>query len=206
MKTQPPVISARREERGVVLFVALIVLIVMTLAGLALLRQLSAGSSIAGNIAFKENATYVADRGAEVAIQYLRPVFPAPPNDLAADAFPLGYASSWTDGDNVAAFPWTQGTKTFALLDDPLLLIEDIAKTNNTAEVFIQRLCRDANKSSLDPTQLCSDKLIDNPFRSHEGLGPTPGISTKTPSPYYRVTTRVVGPRGTMTYTQVMVQ
>ena len=49
------------------LFVALIVLIIMTLAGLALLRQMGAGVSIAGNIAFKENATSVADRGTEVA-------------------------------------------------------------------------------------------------------------------------------------------
>ena len=62
---------APRRERGVVLFVALIVLIVMTLAGLALLRQMAPASSIAGNIAFKENATSVADRGTEVALQYL---------------------------------------------------------------------------------------------------------------------------------------
>ena len=63
--------AAPRRERGVVLFVALIVLIIMTLAGLALLRQMTTGVSIAGNIAFKENATSVADRGAEVALQYL---------------------------------------------------------------------------------------------------------------------------------------
>ena len=37
----------------------------MTLAGLALLRQMGAGTSIAGNVAFKENATSVADRGTE---------------------------------------------------------------------------------------------------------------------------------------------
>ena len=51
----------RHHQQGVVLFVALIVLIIMTLAGLALLRQMGAGTSIAGNIAFKENATSVAD-------------------------------------------------------------------------------------------------------------------------------------------------
>ena len=56
---------APRAERGVVLFVALIVLIIMTLAGLALLRQMGAGTSIAGNVAFKESATSVSDRGVE---------------------------------------------------------------------------------------------------------------------------------------------
>ena len=53
------------------LFVALIVLIIMTLAGLALLRQMGVGTSIAGNIAFKENATSVADRGTEFANRWL---------------------------------------------------------------------------------------------------------------------------------------
>jgi len=55
--------SIRRQgQHGVVLFVALIVLIIMTLAGLALLRQMGVGTSIAGNVAFKENATSVAER------------------------------------------------------------------------------------------------------------------------------------------------
>ena len=57
MKPMSAVRHARRGQRGVVLFVALIVLIVMTLAGLALLRQMGAGTSIAGNLAFKENAS-----------------------------------------------------------------------------------------------------------------------------------------------------
>ena len=194
--------GVRHGQRGVVLFVALIVLIVMTLAGLALLRQMGVGSSIAGNIAFKENATYVADRGAEVAIQYLRPPFPALPNDLSANSFLNGYASSWVDGENPAALPW--GVNTLALADD--LIIKDIARTNNTADLFIQRLCAVAGRSSLDPAQVCSDKLVDNPFRSHGNSGSAAPVSSLTPSPFYRVTTRVRGPRGTMTYTQVLVQ
>ena len=193
--------GVRREQRGVVLFVALIVLIVMTLAGLALLRQMGVGSSIAGNLAFKENATFVADRGAEVAMQYLSPTFPALPNDLSADSAPNGYASSWVDGENPAALPWGAGT---ALADTPI--IQDIARTNNTADRFTQRLCSLANRSSLDPAQICSDKLVDNPFRSHGNSGSAAPIPSTTPSPFYRVTTRVRGPRGTMTYTQVLVQ
>jgi type IV pilus assembly protein PilX len=194
--------DGRRRQSGVVLFVALIVLIVMTLAGLALLRQLGVGSSIAGNVAFKENATYVADRGAEVAIQYLRPPFPALPNDLSVDSVPNGYASSWLAGEDPAALPW--GVSSLALTDDPI--IQDIAKTNNTADVFVQRLCQTPGLSSLSPLQICSDKLVDNPFRSHGNSGSAAPLPSQTPSPFYRVTTRVRGPRGTMTYTQVLVQ
>ena len=49
MKPRParaPRLAAR--QHGVVLFVALIVLIIMTLAGLALLRQMGVGTSIVG--------------------------------------------------------------------------------------------------------------------------------------------------------------
>jgi type IV pilus assembly protein PilX len=194
--------SGRRGQGGVVLFVALIVLIVMTLSGLALLRQMGVGTSIAGNIAFKENATFVADRGAEVAMLYIRP---APPvvRDTTADSPANGYWSSWVDGFDPKAYLW--GVRSMALADDPI--IRDIAQTGNTADVFIQRLCANAGMSALDPLQRCSDLPIDNPFRSHGGGLPYGGgINTVTPFPFYRVTTRVIGPRNTVSYTQVLMQ
>ena len=64
------------------------------------------GTSIAGNIAFKENATFVADRGAEVAMAYIKPPFPAPPTDTSADSLANGYWSSWVDGFDPIALPW----------------------------------------------------------------------------------------------------
>src|ERR1700712_1198303 len=85
-------VTPARRERGVVLFVALIVLIVMTLAGLALLRQMGAGTSIAGNVAFKESATSVADRGTEFARKWITDNY----SSNATDAFAAGYYSSWT--------------------------------------------------------------------------------------------------------------
>jgi len=196
--------AGRRGQRGVVLFVALIVLIVMTLAGLALLRQMGVGTSIAGNIAFKENATFVADRGAEVAMQYINPQFPLPPTDTSADSLANGYWSSWVDGLDPTALPW--GVRSLALADD--LIIRDIAQTGNTADVFIQRLCANAGMSALDPAQRCSDVPVENPLQSHGGGGSHygGGIGTTTPFPFYRVTTRVQGPRNTVSYTQVLMQ
>ena len=77
--------ASRRRQHGVVLFVALIVLIIMTLAGLALLRQMGVGTSIAGNVAFKENATSVADRGTEAARAWLIANLGIIANDSTAD-------------------------------------------------------------------------------------------------------------------------
>jgi len=189
------------KQRGVVLFVALIVLIVMTLAGLALLRQLGVGSSIAGNIAFKEAATYVADRGAESALQYINPPFPALPPDLNAESLANGYTSSWADGSDPAALPWNLART----VDLPELgAIQDIGETNNTARVFIQRLCANLGMNPLSPAQTCSDILMANPFQSHTPPGSMAPLPSTTPTPFYRVTTRVTGPRGTVSYTQVL--
>lgn len=184
--------SGRRDERGVVLFVALIVLIVMTLAGLALLRQMGVGTSIAGNIAFKENATYTADRGAEVAIAYLQ----LPTTDLTVDDAANGYQATWAAGLDPLALPWGSS---LALPDD------SVHPTGNNANFIVQRLCRNPG-SALDPAQRCSDVPMENPFRSHGNAGSGAGLPSTTPFPFYRVTTRVLGPRNTVSYTQVLMQ
>jgi len=186
--------TARGRQRGVVLFVALIVLIIMTLAGLALLRQMGVGTSIAGNVAFKENATSVADRGTEVARAWLIANSAITANDSTAD----GYLSSWgTGGVDPAAFDWAGSSKT---------LTDDVAQTGNTTRIIIQRLCETRNMSALDPAQRCSDFPILNAGESHGG-GSYPSVLPGTaPSPFYRVTTRVDGPRNTVSYTQVLMQ
>jgi hypothetical protein len=51
---------SRAGQDGIVMWVALVVLIVMSLAGLAMMRQMGTGVSVAGNVAFKQNATSTA--------------------------------------------------------------------------------------------------------------------------------------------------
>ncbi|MGZ8259042.1 MAG: pilus assembly PilX family protein [Caldimonas sp.] len=184
--------SARRQG-GVVLFVALIVLIIMTLAGLALLRQMGVGTSIAGNVAFKENATSVADRGTEWARAWLI----ANSAITSSDSIPNGYLSSWAGGVDPTAFDWDGQSRT---------LTDDQAQTGNTTRIIIQRLCATAGMSALDPAQNCSDFPMPNaPTSRGGGSYPSvlPGVG---PVPFYRVTTRVDGPRNTVSYTQVLMQ
>jgi len=194
--------AAPRRERGVVLFVALIVLIIMTLAGLALLRQMTTGVSIAGNIAFKENATSVADRGAEVALQYLA----APTTVSSLDSVPDGYFSSWTGALTNLAEPTDPAQ--FNWLQALTLVSPDQAQTGNTARVLIHRLCLLPNQGINAAGQNCSDAPVLNSGASTGGGGYGPGgvLPPVTPTPFYRVTTRVDGPRNTVSYTQVLLQ
>ena len=184
--------SSRRQD-GVVLFVALIVLIIMTLAGLALLRQMGAGTSIAGNIAFKENATSVADRGTEFANRWLVLNYAITSSDSIAD----GYISNWGTSVDPTTFDWDAQSK---------LLIDDEAQTGNRTRFIIHRLCKKKDLSYLAPDQICSDSPVVNAGDSRGGAsypGVLPGAINK---PFFRITTRVDGPRFTTSYTQVLVQ
>jgi Tfp pilus assembly protein PilX len=185
-------------QHGVVLFVALIVLIIMTLAGLALLRQMGVGTSIAGNVAFKESATSVADRGTEFARNWITTNRPTE----AFDAFASGYYSSWTGPWGTTVDP-TQFTWTNA---NSVQLTDDDAQTGNTARIIIQRLCAVANLPSNDPTQNCSSSAAPNQGQSQGGASYGTPSSPPQAAAYYRVTSRVTGVRGTVSYTQVILQ
>jgi type IV pilus assembly protein PilX len=188
-----------RRERGVVLFVALIVLIVMTLAGLGLMRQMGTGTSIAGNIAFKENATSVSDRGVELARQWIT----TPARDTIDDSLVDGFHSDWTawaGSTDPTTFTWTDA--------ESRELLDDQAQTGNTTRVIIQRLCAVAGLSANAAGQKCSDGIDPSAGGGSRGGGGYGSGPPPTPiaGPFFRVTTRVVGPRNTVTYTQVLMQ
>src|SRR4029450_482258 len=65
MKT--PARPVPRRERGAILFIALIVLVAMSLAGIALMRSVDTNVLIAGNLAFRQGATSAGDWGIESA-------------------------------------------------------------------------------------------------------------------------------------------
>ena len=82
-----------RRQHGVVMFISLIILVAMTLAGIALMRSVDTGTIIAGNLAFRQNTTYVGDIGVEAARAWL--TLPATTavtlwNDATGNAYAIG--------------------------------------------------------------------------------------------------------------------
>ncbi|MDR0258613.1 MAG: hypothetical protein LBI76_02315, partial [Comamonas sp.] len=61
----------RRQERGVVMIVALIVLVALILGALALTKSVFTSNLIAGNLSFQKAATNSADVGVENAIAWI---------------------------------------------------------------------------------------------------------------------------------------
>lgn len=188
----------RKAQRGVVLFVALIVLVAMSLAGIALMRSVDTGTIIAGNLAFRQAATHVADLGVEAARSWLTSTASTTLyNDQSSSGY---YATSQSTIDllgNIAAqtdFDWTNNSVTttggFA------------GPSGYTVRYVIHRLCQ----SSGDPAGASCVKTTVSSSATSTG---TKGAATYgsyaitvPTAALYRITVRVAGPRNTLSYVQ----
>jgi len=182
-------------HRGAVLFIALIVLVAMSLAGIALIRRVDTANLIAGNLAFKQNATHGGDWGAEEARTWLSAQLAT---NLYADV-PGRYSAAMQTGLDFTGtdpsrpdFDWSANA--FGPLTDP---------AGNEVRYVIHRMCDLAgNPSSVN----CVRTSLGGTVGGTQG-GATYGSAAlpSTSQIYYRITARVTGPRNTVSYVQVMV-
>jgi type IV pilus assembly protein PilX len=200
-----------RKQSGVVLLIALIMLVAMTLAGMAMLRSLGAGAGIAGNLAFKQNATAVADLGVEVARTWLLDKGTNAILDLNADSAPaLGYFSCWY-GDCAAKTEFNPLTHNWAnsrkLTSTEASFISGAGRDNTGNEIryVLHRLCDipgavEVEKNALQKCANFTQKK--SPDKGAISVGG--GALILSQQPYFRVTVRVTGPRNTLSYIQVV--
>lgn len=193
--------TRRAAQQGVVLFVALIVLVVMALAGVAMMRQSGSGLSVAGNVGMKQNATSAGDFGTESAIAWWV-VQKAIPNGLDNDVLAQGYFSSWgVAGDPRLAgdptrYPW--GSAKQATANDG---------TSNEVSYIIERLCLNPNQASDNAAQLCVNSPVqDGRDKSGTCDNYPKSCGDDITAIHYRISSRIQGPRNTVSYIQVMVQ
>jgi Tfp pilus assembly protein PilX len=172
-------------QRGAVLFISLIVLVAMTLAGIALMRSVDTGNLIAGNLAFRNTTTSAADAGIEAGRSWL---MGKSPGDLEKDAL-NGYFANWQEQFDPKTFNFTvQGTTVGA---DPL---------GNTIYYVVHRMCKESNKSidATDCTKVTSTSVGSTKGGGGYGMTPLSGSSLG----YFRITAKVVGPKNTVSYVQ----
>ena len=197
-------------QRGVVLMISLIILVVMTLGGIALMRSISTTGLISGNLAFQQAATRAGEAGTEAAIRNVLLALPA--SDLWTDKLAVGYVASTpaagnpTDWDaywrnTINPNPVTPPASGVACADRACTLPRDAA--GNVATYTIQRLCQTAGDPQETPTGCSNTRRVSPLAGGNLGPGNMPVL---LPTQYfYRVTTRVVGPRNTTSYIQTIV-
>lgn len=179
--------SARNSQRGVILFIALIVLVAMTLAGIGMMRSVDTNNVIAGNLAFKNAASSAADAAVEVARAW---VMSQTPGQLEADQ--AGYFANWQPSFNPKTFDWAgSGTQ---LGPDSY---------GNTIYYVTHRMCNESAKSvdATDCAKVASVSVGSTKGGGSYGSSPLSGTSFV----FYRITAKVEGPKFTVSYIQSFV-
>jgi type IV pilus assembly protein PilX len=199
------VLPSLNHQRGVVLLIALIMLIAMTLVGVSMLRSVGAGAGIAGNLAFKQNATAAADLGAEIARTWVYNTGAATPLVLDAVSAANGYYTTWADTFNPLTHDWANSKK---LTSAEAAFITAAGKdtAGNEVRYVVHRLCAlDGVVSPIDNIgQKCANFTDYGALGSKGGTGYGQKTPTLSEQPYYRVTVRASGPRNTVSYVQVV--
>ncbi len=177
-----------RKQHGVVLFIALIVLVAMSLAGVALWRSIGTGVLIAGNIAMQRGAVTSSDAGIEGARAWLMAQGPGVLNNNQ----PRAYVSSWDERFDATTFDW----------DNLGSLPSTVDSAGFTTQYVVHRLCGLPNAGHNAPGQQCLTVSVAGGSSSRSvgsyGVMPLSG----TTYIYYRITSRALGPRNTVSYTQ----
>lgn len=206
--------AGRHPQRGLALLVALLVLVAMSIAGIALVRSVDTASLIAGNIAFRQGATLAGDAGIEAARTYLLGgvTTSALENDQSGSGYYAtrqdlldltGNRTPGVDSDNVQ-WPDTSGNG-----PSPACLANPDSAGNRVCYI-VNRMCRDVgpitpeNCSAAPPStrSFANSKGIVTAEVSYKGRDPTLESTTMTSSAYYRVTVRIAGPRNNVSFVQ----
>lgn len=196
-----------RGERGVVLFIALLVMVALSLAGIALIRSADTATMVAGNLAFKQAAASAVDRSIEQAIDALfnpladpslsNPVIADKQADVKAQNY---FASVRLKGGKIPEIPdELQSSSAFAGagLNKDLVPVD---AAGNKSFYVIERMCANPGPPVGSNCNLSSSALgADAGTQHYEGLG-RPGDA------FYRVTVRVEGPRNTVAYAQAILR
>lgn len=196
-----------RREAGVVLFIALIVMVALSLAGIALLRSADTATAVAGNLAFKQAAAAAVDRSVETAVQALFD----PQADPTTSAPVIADKSVDSPANNYYACVQAPGGGCLpaanAIPEIPGLLVTKAGLTpvvadaaGNTSYYVIERMCANPGPAVGSNCNLSLAGLGADAGTQHYEALSRPGDA------FYRVTVRVEGPRNTVQYAQAILK
>lgn len=203
------------EQRGVVLFFALVALVAIMLAAVALIRSVDTSTIIAGNLAFRQAATTSGDAGTETAMTWLtatqaanttKNVLTDPTHPFNITNAASGYYSNTNPALNLFADAVWDAIDT--------AVVPPVTDTSgNTIQYVIQRACRNENVAiaSIAPNPphcLFSGAVQDTNGQNvplPQDVCSGPGCPQAGQSTMLRITSRVKGPKNTRSYVQAFV-
>jgi len=202
----------RTRQRGVVLFVALVSMVVLSLAAVALIRSVDTGTSIAGNLAAKQATlgpiNYAIERAVDALFQGGGGSIADPFNhDLNKN-----YYANIQVGEKPNGVPAILYGPTPSLYPGTFQKYDDPSPTPlYSVRWVIERLCQGVAPA---PGPFLGNPLTTDGIRACDMLVPKVSTAGKDgeelpdvpPAPLYRVSIRVDGPGSTVTYAQAMLR
>ena len=209
-------LPGRARERGMVLIVTLLVLVVTILAAVALTRSVDVATLVSGNLAFRQAAVQAADAGVENALNWLQTQATADITSLNGNQGSGGntyYYATWSGGIATAILAFNPATFVWTGNSNPLTADPD---TGNQVFWVVHRMCQNVGDPSLTTTNCYSAQTVTTGGSSNrvKEPGDLPCFDPNNPgknlcgvaaNPYYRISVRVLGPRGTVSYAQAVV-
>lgn len=209
--------SRKFVQHGSAMILALLALLVLSMSAVALIRSTDSGTTIIGNIGFKQDTTDVSAIGAEAAMVWINSHM----NDGLLDADQLAsgyYASSLDKLDPTGAN--TSSTNKLPLVDwdgscnnaksgtystCTTVPFTSTAVNGNKIQWVITRLCDSVGAPSA--LNLCSRPVVVGTSTANDRGDLSAGgrISGSVASPYYRIIVKSTGPRNTASFTESIV-
>lgn len=204
--------APRGKQRGVALFFALIALVAIMLAAVVLVRSVDTSTMISGNLAFQQAATASADGGTEAAITWLaatetangaKNVLNDATHPFNVDDGTKGYFASLNPAKSLTA---SSGTRFLWDGTDSVGLAAD--SSGNTVRYVMQRMCAASGVAVQATTCLYSGAALDNNKQNiplPQEICKGAGCPVAGQTPMIRVTSKVTGPKNTVSYVQAFV-
>jgi Tfp pilus assembly protein PilX len=220
MRSIPIQALRSRLQRGVSLVFALMALVVISLAAVALVRSVDTTSLVIGNLGFKQDATSAASQAAEQAVTYLNT---NAGTTLNTDHASVGYYASSRDSLDVTGQASTSNTRavvdwtgsgtcslyssgSFGTCVSPSSEIS-LNGGNNKARYIILRLCAsEGAPSAVDCAVPIGSALVGGGNKGVQDYKNGKAQVVVNSSQYYRIVVRATSARGTVSFTETMVQ
>lgn len=183
-----------KTQSGVVLVIALIVLVALSLAGVALVRSTDTGTMISGNMAFRQAAVHAVDTGVESAFTAISgaggfAASPATSTITAAGRYSSTILPDASPADGLPDVDWAA--------------VPGVAVSGNTVRWVVERLCSTNATTTAEIERRCTVLPTGQFYQSYKMGVITPSANALAVA--YRVTVRVEGPRNTVVFSQSVI-
>lgn len=182
-----PATATPRGQYGIILLIAMIASVLLTIAGVTLVRAMSGGVTIGGNLAAQQQGTTAASAALENAVATL---FASGSIDTRSDDAAHHYFATRQAGEDSRGIPaMLQAVRTYPP-ESPVLDAGD----GYSARYVIERLC-------LSPGDATVLHCTLSPLSAAAASG-APPVGEPPREPYFRVTIRLDGPAALTAFVQ----